>query len=414
MKEALTLHILGALVLYFIVPSLNAQDVDPDKTEGKQAQEYFRLSQEAFDQQDYPQTLKHLNKVLQLKPGYYRAYYYRAMVKEQTNESLSALTDYNIYLEYFPNDFEALFGRAVLRYELKKYKQAQEDFSKLLYLPSGETNTIVFRSSLYEQGVDKVMTSQKNNRAYLYHYMGLTYAELGDATKSIQFLDTAILLQPGEADYYISRGKWKETFGNQPGAITDYEMALKTEPNNSLAEYNLAILNSLQNQGSKGEDYFSSVIEADPSLPYPYLQRAYQRLNQGKLEGALADYNQALKIDPGNAEALLNRGITKLRMRKFSSAVEDFKEALALDPGLEKAWLSRGTALYELGDYQGAVENYEMALFYRKDYAMAYYNRAVAYHKMGMVDRACEDIKTAERLGVKKASATKHKICPKN
>ena len=414
MKEALKLYILGALALFFIALGAKAQQVDPNKTEGRQAQEYFRLSQEAFDEQDYPKALKNLNKVLQLRPGYHRAYYYRAMVKEQINEPQSALTDYNIYLEHFPNDFEALFGRAVLRYEQKKYKQALEDFSKLLYLPAGETNTIVFRSSSYEQGVDKIMTSQKGNRAYLYHYMGLTFGQLGHTAKSIQFLDTAISLQPGEADYYISRGKWKEIFRDLPGAIKDYEIALTIEPGNGLAKYNLGILRSQQDQESNGTDYFSSAIEADPSLPYPYLQRAYQRLNQGKLEGALADYDKALQIDPGNAEAWLNRGITKLRMRTFKAAIADFTEALALDPTLEKAWLSRGTALSDLGDYQGAVESYRMALFYRNDYAMAYYNRAVAYHKMGMVERACKDIKNAEKLGVEKASRIRLRICPEH
>ena len=97
MKEALKLYILGALALCFITLGVKAQEVDPNQTESRQAQEYFRLSQEAFDEQDYQKALKSLNKVLQMRPGYHQAYYYRAMVKEQINDPKSALTDYNIY-----------------------------------------------------------------------------------------------------------------------------------------------------------------------------------------------------------------------------------------------------------------------------------------------------------------------------
>ena len=137
MKEIFRRYIFNLLSFYLLsLPCLMAQDTITDKPKSQQAQQYFNMAQEAFDRQDYPEALEHLNKVLQIRPGQYKAYYYRGMVREQLGKKESALTDYNIYLDHFPNDFEALFSRAVLRYALERYKQAKEDFGKLLYLPS--------------------------------------------------------------------------------------------------------------------------------------------------------------------------------------------------------------------------------------------------------------------------------------
>jgi len=89
----------------------------------------------------YKTALAHLNECLRLDPYFMEAYFNRAQVREALGDKQGALTDYNIYLERNPENKEALFSRAVSRFEYGQWAMAKEDFQKLLKLAiSGETN----------------------------------------------------------------------------------------------------------------------------------------------------------------------------------------------------------------------------------------------------------------------------------
>ena len=57
----------------------------------------------------------------------------------------------------------------------------------------------------------------------------------------------------------------------------------------------------------------------------------------GDLDGAMEDFNQALRLDPGDAAAYDRRGQIKLVRGDFAGTIEDENRAIGLDPN--SAWI---------------------------------------------------------------------------
>jgi tetratricopeptide (TPR) repeat protein len=88
-------------------------------------------------------------------------------------------------------------------------------------------------------------------------------------------------------------------------------------------------------------------------------------LQTGDIQGAFADFNQALKINPDDAIAYIGRGTARYELGNKKAAIADFNQAIKINPNNEKAYslayASRGIARYELGEKQAAIEDFKQA-----------------------------------------------------
>ncbi len=358
--------------------------------------ELLERADKLYRQGSYERAIQLYGQALSANPGLVDAYAGRARAREMTRDYSGAVTDYSIYLELNPDNFDILLARANARYRVGHFQQALADYERLLTLPAGETNVVMFQKSATPQGTRQITTAQSDLRPSLYNYLGLTSYKLADYTQALAWLDSAIRLQPREADYYVNRGIVYEKTSIEK-AIADYEQALKIYPGHTQALSNLGVLRA---RSGDGGDYFDKAIESDESMLQPYLERAYHRMQGGFFKGALEDYNSAIDIEKDDPEIWLNRGFVKDRLNDPKGAYADYTEALRLKEDFGKAWLNRGNVLSKLGRYDEAAKDYTNALVYDPDYGPAYYNRAIAYEKLKRRDEACRDLLKAKELGV--------------
>jgi tetratricopeptide (TPR) repeat protein len=110
----------------------------------------------------------------------------------------------------------------------------------------------------------------------------------------------------------------------------------------------------------------------------------------GRLEEALAAYDEALAIEADCVEALNNRGIALWHLRRLEEALASYDRALALRPEYAAAWNNRGYALHSLGRLDEALASYDRALAIRPDYADAWSNRGYTLYHLasGCVEEA--------------------------
>ena len=371
-------------------------------------------AEETLARKQLSKALGILNECLRTDPYFFDAYYTRGLVREQLAEFDGALTDYNIYLEHMPDHTEALFSRATLRYKRGQYELAKADFIKLLSLPPGETTTVFFQQDQFASSATKIFTTQGSSKAYIFNYLGLTETKLKNYEAAIKALDSAIALNPKDADQFVNRGWAKEIDQDKDGAITDYQLALTINPEHSLARHNLGALCNTPGSGEGSEKLLIESIEQNPNLPYPHAQLAYQKFNRGDFIGALEEYNRAIGIDSSDANYLLNRGLVKEKLKDYEGSINDFTKAISLKPDYESAWFNRGNVFTKLNGLEEAIEDYSMAIFYNSKYTAAYYNRALNRNKLGIIKEACEDLKKAEELGMSVKKSLQSKICNNN
>ena len=107
------------------------------------------------------------------------------------------------------------------------------------------------------------------------------------------------------------------------------------------------------------------------------------------LAGALADFNNEIKINPGNAKAYYYRGRTKLSLFD-NGAIADFNKAIEINPDYAEAYLERGKLKYNDGDYAGAITDLTRAEI-NADVWFPYEERADAKYHLGDYSGAIED-----------------------
>jgi lipoprotein NlpI len=78
------------------------------------------------------------------------------------------------------------------------------------------------------------------------------------------------------------------------------------------------------------------------------------RQTKGDLDGAVADYTQALSLDPKIALAYYDRGLIRAQQGDFDGAIADTSQALYLDPKNVQVYYDRGFAKLAKGNLDGA------------------------------------------------------------
>ena len=140
----------------------------------------------------------------------------------------------------------------------------------------------------------------------------------------------------------------------------------------------------------------TALVWATPT-PLPVVTpTAFQE--QGHLEKAIGQYDQAIRLNPQDAEAYINRGNAYAALGQLERAIQDFDEAIRLNPQYAEAYNNRGNAYDDLGQPQRAIKDYDEAIRLNPEYAKAYYNRGNAYGSLDQPERAIIDYDKAIRL----------------
>lgn len=95
-------------------------------------------------------------------------------------------------------------------------------------------------------------------------------------------------------------------------------------------------------------------VDDKPPVNTAY-KRALAKARQGELNGAIADFTEALRVDPKLAAAYYHRGLARHKKGDLQGAIVDFNTALLLNPKYAEAYHSRALARAECKHYSGAI-----------------------------------------------------------
>jgi tetratricopeptide (TPR) repeat protein len=264
---------------------------------------------------------------------------------------------------------------------------------------------------------------------------------IADFTKSIQ-------LKPDSGGFYSSRGSAKQELKDYQGAVTDFTEAIRIDPfyayfyynrgrakeemkdyQGAMNDYNEAIRLDTPDTGSYKtiESLKQNLINED-SLDHisirAYKRRAVIKLELEDYKGAIADYNEVIRLNPTSPSTHNNRGEAKILSGALQGGLSDLRIAVNLyqQIGLRGAslriqnrieayrayeFILRGDEKKEQKDYKGAIVDYNEAIRRIVDYkgdirnnptALAFFLRAEAKKVLKDYQGAIADYNEAIRL----------------
>jgi tetratricopeptide (TPR) repeat protein len=111
--------------------------------------------------------------------------------------------------------------------------------------------------------------------------------------------------------------------------------------------------------------------------------RGLALVNAGRLDAALACFEESIAQRPDDAGAWFNRGAVLVRMKRADEALACFERAIALRPAGAHAHAARGVLLEKRGQLVEALAACDRAIALQPDFADAHCNRGLVLRAMG-------------------------------
>jgi tetratricopeptide (TPR) repeat protein len=213
---------------------------------------------------------------------------------------------------------------------------------------------------------------------------------------SVAFNLLASVERCAEAHSRLGSGLDKE--GKIEDAISQYEQALRINPNSATAKFGLGI--ALVETG-KPEDavrQYEAALRLNPELDGAHNNLGIALLQIGRVPEAIDQFQQAVRIYPAFAEAHNNLGLALAQAGQRQDAIRQYEQAIQIQPDFSEAHYNLGNAYLQLGDPGNAVPEYEQAIRIRPDYAEAHNNLGLALGQLGAMQRAIEHYQQALRI----------------
>ena len=128
-------------------------------------------------------------------------------------------------------------------------------------------------------------------------------------------------------------------------------------------------------------------IELNPNSATAYNSRGAYWESEGKLDKAIADYTQAIRLDADDPNGFYNRGNARQKQGDFSGAINDYSAAIQIDAEWHEAYFRRGLAFEKQREFDRAIDDYTEAIKLDPNDAHTFINRGIVWYKKGIWTR---------------------------
>lgn len=176
---------------------------------------------------------------------------------------------------------------------------------------------------------------------------GVEHDAAGRLEQAEHCFRAAILTRPKLADAHFRLATVLHRQGRLKPAIASYQTALRLQPN-AAAHRGLGIAFERLEQFDKAESHFRQLLQADPGVAESHKLYGELMRTMGRLDIAMAAFDQALRIDPFYGDARFGRGFVRLLRGDLPGGWADYEfrrsEQEPLDPALAPRWQGENPA----------------------------------------------------------------------
>jgi tetratricopeptide (TPR) repeat protein len=188
--------------------------------------------------------------------------------------------------------------------------------------------------------------------------------------------------------YHFLKAQQLLVADNTVGAIQEYEMAIKNDPDSPFLEMELAALYQRQGDVKQALAHVEKSLRLDPKQQEAYFLLASLHVGLNQLNEATREYERILTLDPENREARLFLATLYAQQRRYPKAIRAVQELLRLDPTLVVGYYYLGRIYLETGRLADAEKEFSRVLSMDPKFVPAMFDLGVTFERERQYSRA--------------------------
>jgi tetratricopeptide (TPR) repeat protein len=174
-------------------------------------------------------------------------------------------------------------------------------------------------------------------RADAHFYLGLAADARGEKEEAVSQYQAALKNNPNDSNLYYKLGVILDKAGKLDGAAEYLRKSVELDPSNTVARFNLGVVLMQQEKYSLGIRELGEVLRIHPHDAAAHFVMGFAYLYTKRLGEAVASFRQGLRFKPDDAEAHYGLGSALSMQHKRENAVAEVREALRLQPNYPEA-----------------------------------------------------------------------------
>ncbi len=168
----------------------------------------------------------------------------------------------------------------------------------------------------------------------------------------------------------------------------------------SLAVVTLLVVATWARSGvyESSETLWRDTVARNPNAWVAHYNLGNALLQAAKIEDAIAQYEQAVRLKPDYLEARINLAFVLLQVGRIDDATGHLEQAVRMSPDSIEGHYDLGNAYLQVGRVQDAIIEYQQTVRLNPDYTPAHVNLGFALAQRGRFDEAVRHWETALRL----------------
>jgi len=226
------------------------------------------------------------------------------------------------------------------------------------------------------------------------------YDETRDVTwvdRAIAASDSALVLDPNQAQVHISLGIIYHGTGKIDRAIEEFERAVELQPMSDAAHRWLGRCYTQEGEMERPIEYFQKAIHLRPGYWENYSRLGSCYYTFGRYLDAAEQFRRMITIQPDNYLGYDNLGAMYIYLGNYEEAVAMQRRAIEIYPN-HRSYSNQGTAYFYLGRYDDAIAAYNTAISLNPRDDLYYGNRGDAYLRVGREQDAHKQFELASNL----------------
>jgi tetratricopeptide (TPR) repeat protein len=326
-------------------------------------------------------------------------FFYRGFARDQLNDNDGALNDYSIAIESNGTQIaDAYYNRGVIYKERKEHQLAINDYNQAISLSKNSSDLCRYynsRGNAYSSA-ENIEQAEKDylyaieldpNNPDPYQNVGVMYrADLELYDKAIQYLTSAIELNPRREHTYLNRGLAYDMLGEYEKALWDLNKTFELNRNHYTVLKNRARVKAkMGDYSGAGRDYWQNEQNIE--------KRLANRSNNNQVNASSdkTEINQELKalsnailLTETNPDSYFSLGMKcKNDLQLYNLAIFYFSRAVNLGSQNEYLFLNRALTYEILGKYENSLEDFDKTLKINESNLLVLKYRARIKAKLG-------------------------------